>query len=212
MENNDYNPADLSVPSDLELGSEGGGANESGVDVLKTINDIAGREYKTVDDAKKGIKETFDFVGKAGQSQKLVTEIAGKLGLDGEKGVMQWLNAFGAGSAPAETPETKSQPASKEDVKDLRFLVDHPDLKEHLTLIKKIASVDGVEYDEAVKSDYFQNYLKGVTATRENQPSVLESNQRVGFSSDKARALTESYKLNPSEKSATDLVKEVLGG
>lgn len=205
MEFNENNLSDT-IFQEQELGSGEGIGNVS-VDVLKTIEDATGRKYPTIEEAKKGIKETYDFVGKAGNYKKTVEAIAQKLDLGDEKGVLDWLN-----TSVEVKPDIKTSPV-EEKVSDLEFVVANPELKEHLPTLKKLAKADGISLEEAKNSEFFQDYLKTKTSLKESQSrnSIIESNQRVGFQTDNVKPLVEQYQKTGSTDDAQKIVEEVLG-
>ena len=205
MAENDYNPFD-SVASADELGAESGQKNES--EVLKVLGEATGRTYESVDKAKEAIKETFSFVGKAGNYKKIVDTIANKLELGDEKGVLQWLETVNKSNIP--TQEQLQDVQGKVD--ELTFLTGNPEAKEHLPFLKKLAKAEG-NLEAAYNSEEFKEYLKLKKDSKASQEksSVIESNQRVGIQSDKLKPLTEQFQKTGNIQDAESLVKEALG-
>jgi len=205
MLENDYNLTDDSISQEPELSSGEGDVNESG-DVLSIIEEATGRRYPDINEAKRALKETFGYVGKAGNYEKLVKTIAEKLDLGDEKGVKEWLENI-------EEKPTKTQSSAnpvEEKVSELEFIIANPDLKPHLPFLKKLAKADGVSLEEAKNSDIFQDYLKTKSSQNESPNSIIESNRRVGFQ-DSLKPLVEEYKKTNSEEVGQKLVEKALG-
>ncbi|MCD6412398.1 hypothetical protein J7K91_01830 [bacterium] len=192
--------------------SSEGGRNVSEGDVLAFIEEATGRKYPDIETAKKALKETYSYVGKAGQYEKMVKAIADKLGLGDEKGVQEWLEELENPEEDLEeTEEISVEDELKAKVEELEFLTKHPDLKEYLPVLKKIAKADGISLEEAKETEFFKDYLQAKTSLKESQTQaspILEGSQRVGFHSDKLKSLVEEYKKNPNLDLATKIIEE----
>lgn len=216
--NDDNNTPGATVPQG-GTGAPGEGAgNVSEADAAKLvseINQLTGRQFKDLDALKTGIKSTFDYVGKAGNYQKVVETLVDKLDLGDEKGVLEWVNSITADGGAGNNQQKPSDPNATvvEKLADLEFKEAHPELKDHLPVIKKLAKADNVSYDEVVKTELFQDYLKAKTSAKETPENSIidQGNNRVNFQNTNAQQLAEKYQQTGNISDAEQLVAEVLG-
>lgn len=212
---------EVNNPSNDTVVSAGEDAVETGVEnvadssggettlSLRKIEEATGRKFATLDDALKSLKETYSYVGKAGQAEKALKKV---LAAFQAKDISELEAKVG------KTTQTSSQTPSEDSalkfkIEKLAFLVEHPEAKDHLEFLTKLAKADGVSLEEAYKSNVFQEFLKAKNiadkVTKEN--NTLQNNKRLGVSSDKIKRLIDEVQKNPTDVNRRQLVKEYLG-
>ena len=142
--------------------------------------DIEDDSISTTDDAdtleQDGESNSDDFLSKA-------KEITGREFKDEEdfKKHYKNLSSFvGKKVAQKEVPkETKVAPSDR--VSELEFKVDHPELKEHLDVIKMVAKEKGISYNDAV-SDATVKEIVELRQSKKGE-SVIHSNNKISSSS-----------------------------
>jgi hypothetical protein len=169
------------IPSDADITSVDGseaveGAQESGF-TLAELNTQLGKEFKNKDAALKALKDTFSFVGKAGQQK-----------------------------APEATPQPKADAATpkyatKDEVENMFFYRDNPQFAEHREILESLAATKKIPLSEVIKdssfSSIFEKAQEGDKAR--NSKSVVQSGSRLGVSSDVVKEAREIAKSNPSK-------------
>lgn len=156
------------------------------------LNQIAGRDFKDIDDFKKHYENLSSFVGKkdeAGEKLKSILSkaepYAQKYGLKPDQFLEYYLEHPTATEDDIKThftTKTMSEPnqAVNEKVTKLEFLVEHPEAKEHMKLVETFAKGLGVSYEEAYNSP---DVKKVINAGRETKgASVINSNSKVASS------------------------------
>jgi len=154
LEGADIEDDSISTTDDADTLEQDGESNSD--DFLSKAKEITGREFKDEEDFKKHYKNLSSFVGK---------KVAQK-------------------EAQKETPkETKvdSKEAPSDRVSELEFKVDHPELKEHLDVIKMVAKEKGISYNDAV-SDAMVKEIVEVRQSKKGE-SVIHSNNKISSSS-----------------------------
>lgn len=137
---------------------------------LDFINRSTGRQYKTLEEAEKGLKETVGYVGTLGQKasvvEKLVKRIAKEQNVS-EDAALQYVQAIAEQQQAASAPQVEetnddseaynpppqvppplyyeSQKLSQK-VNELELLRKHPDAEQHLELIGAISKSTGEDY------------------------------------------------------------------
>lgn len=158
---------------------------------LEDINKDLGRDFKTIEDAQKGISDTFKFVGKAGTYQSVMKELTTSLGMD-ESGVVKHLQTLaGAGKPPVEEkPKPEIDPegfVSKEQYDRDMFFKDNPKYEPVKALINDMSKAHGKTAAEVIEMDAFKDVFTKVEGFDQTQgkKSVLESNPRLNAAKDK---------------------------
>lgn len=208
MDISEYNTPET-IPTGEKPG-EGGGNDSQPQDAFQVIKEaFPGRNFATFEDAKKALKDTVSYVGKAGEKEKLIGDLAKKLELTGEAEVKEWIEALGD-----KKPDAKPDPiaATTDKISELEFKAEHPDEKEFLPFLKKLAKAEGKTLDEARSLPEYQDYTKAKKglAERQQESSVIETNNRIGFQTDNLKPLAEAVKTNPTDVNKDALVKEAL--
>jgi hypothetical protein len=142
----------------------------SDVLTLDELNTHLGKNFKDKDAALKSFKDTFSFVGSAGQEK-----------------------------APQATPQQgPGEQESYDALVSARlekefFYRDNPEYSEHREFIENLASGSGKKPQEVVESDSFKLFFEKATGYDEVQKSksVIQSNPRLAASSDKIKEASE---------------------
>lgn len=165
----DNNPSIIS-PGDDVAPEEG--ENVSTPDALEQINKATGRNYKSLDEALGGVKETFSFVGKKIEPKKDVP------------------------------PQPKPENGLQEEVKKLQltvekndFLNNNPEAKEYSDEIGALAQSKGVSWQEAYDNSRIKSLVKEKYRAGEEAPMVvtgqrLHRSQNVDVTSDNFHLLS----------------------
>ena len=175
----------------VSLGSEK--ESKPADDVLVKINKTIGRNYKSLEEALKGIKETYSYVGKKiSETQTKKTESSGE----------------------EMTAEEKAQEALNR-IQEFELLSKYPESKEILEEIKDLAESKNLSLVEA----YEQSSLKSLLETKKaydskinaEKASMLKTSSRVGVGNEaKIKELVEEIRRTDSDRAKQDLVKEWL--
>jgi len=171
---------------------EGGGNVESGALTLDQLNTQLKTQYKTLDEAVKGLIETKNYVGKAGAVEKEYKALKDSLG------------------------QNTGEFITKEQYEQDLFYSKHSDLEPYKDIINARAKDLGVRPADAIESDpslkQTLEKLRGFDKT-ESAKSVLMSNQRLGQVTDnleKAQKAQAAGDHRTAESSAVSAVMETF--
>lgn len=137
---------------------------------LKEFEELSGRKFNSIDDAKKHYQNLKNFVGKANQSKEETVERK------------ETSKDSSIDSVLAEMKELKAQVAERD------FIFETPQAKGSLNLIRKVAKADGISLSEAweqVKDmatsaeEYKKGRDVGVNSNKRINPVVSEKNKEV---------------------------------
>lgn len=137
---------------------------------LKEFEELSGRKFNSIDDAKKHYQNLKSFVGKANQSKEETVERK------------ETSKDSSIDSVLAEMKELKAQVAERD------FILDTPQAKGSLNLLRKVAKADGISLSEAweqVKDmatsaeEYKKGRDVGVNSNKRINPVVSEKNKEV---------------------------------
>lgn len=174
MEETDIKPVDTdSDEESSDLGDlfDEGETNEnvtSDAITLKEFEELSGRKFNSIDDAKKHYQNLKSFVGKANQSKEETVERTSK--------------DSSIDSVLAEMKELKAQVAERD------FILETPQAKGSLNLLRKVAKADGISLSEAweqVKDmatsaeEYKKGRDVGVNSNKRINPVVSVENKEV---------------------------------
>lgn len=179
------------TPTDAPAG-EGDVSSE----IVSQLNEIAGRDFKDVDDFKKHYQNLNSFVGEKNEAKEKLSALLAK--------AKPYADAYGV--QPDEFLETylenpnittddlKSTLSSKQELRKqeeatvqnkqtvsklerLEFQVSNPDLKDQMELIETLAKGKGITLADAAKDPLVK---KAVELTREQKGnSIIQTNQKV---------------------------------
>ena len=176
MEETDIKPVDTdSDEESSDLGDlfDEGETNEnvtSDAITLKEFEELSGRKFNSIDDAKKHYQNLKSFVGKANQSKEETVERK------------ETSKDSSIDSVLAEMKELKAQVAERD------FILETPQAKGSLNLLRKVAKADGISLSEAweqVKDmatsaeEYKKGRDVGVNSNKRINPIVSEKNKEV---------------------------------
>lgn len=176
MEETDIKPVDtdsFEESSDLSDLFDEGETNEnvtSDAITLKEFEELSGRKFNSIDDAKKHYQNLKSFVGKANQSKEETVERK------------ETPKDSSIDSVLAEMKELKAQVAERD------FILETPQAKGSLNLLRKVAKADGISLSEAweqVKDmatsaeEYKKGRDVGVNSNKRINPVVSEKNKEV---------------------------------
>lgn len=185
---------------DPSSGETDGDGNVKSVSITDTINKATGREYKTDEEALKGISETSSYVGKVGKYKEVLEGLEKEHG--SEKATIDFLKTL-------KKTEKKSDGVNKSDEnfitkeeymrleQDRSFYEDNPSYKPYKDLLKNLKGKDSLE--ETVKREDVKEILSKLVSHDKSQKSksVIHSNPRVS-SEDK-----ESYRKDLAKAKQT---------
>lgn len=176
MEETDIKPVDTdSDEESSDLGDlfDEGETNEnvtSDAITLKEFEELSGRKFNSIDDAKKHYQNLKSFVGKANQSKEETVDRK------------ETSKDSSIDSVLAEMKELKAQVAERD------FILETPQAKGSLNLLRKVAKADGISLSEAweqVKDmatsaeEYKKGRDVGVNSNKRINPVVSEKNKEV---------------------------------
>lgn len=172
MEEDEIKPDDTDSSEENLLGDlfDEGDSNDESTKVALTMEDlekVAGRKFTSKEDFEKHYTNLKSFVGKANQSEKKPVETQKDSSVD---------------AVLAEMKELKAQVAERD------FILDNPQAKSSLSLVRKVAKADGISLLEAweqVKDlatsaeEYKKGRDIGVNSKTRINPVVSEKNKEV---------------------------------
>ena len=151
---------------------------------LEDVNKLTGRDYKSLDEAQKGIKELTSYVGKLGPK------------------AAEWdkLQA-------QKTPEQRSAEAGEvtiDKVSRMEFLIEHPEAKGVADDVQAIAKHKGISMSEAYDNSPLRKVVESETKRQQAaNPTYVESGR---LPKGKERITKEQFK-NMSMEDARKLVE-----
>lgn len=187
-------PKDNQVNTDTQAPAGEGNANVgSDAVTLDALNERLGTQYPTLEKALEGLKETKNYVGKAGAVEKEYKELKSKL----ENNTGDFI--------------------TKEQYETDMFYSRHADLEPYKDIINARAKDLGIRPSEAVANDASLKQtlekLRGFDNT-ENAKSVLMSNSRLGQVTDHletAKTAAKSGDYHAASDNAVKAVTELMG-
>lgn len=206
------NPSEAVTPAADVTAGEGAENGLSSVS-LDELNQELGRTFKTKEAALSALKETYKYVGKAGQYEKAIKSIAAARQTD-EAGVLRFMEEL---QKPAEAQPPR--PAVEDKVKELEsrldestFFGEKPELKSYAPLLKELRGATGKSLKDVSESEAFKSVYEKAKAHDENESkrSVLTSNPRLGQATDKLGQAREALKSGNAEAARSSAVSAVL--
>lgn len=177
----DNNPSYISSEDDVASEEV---ENVSTPDVLGEINKASGRNYKSLEEALGGVKETFSFVGKKAEPKNVAPQ--------------------------SETKDVlKEEVASlRMEVGRNSFLSANPEAKDFADEIGAIAKAKDISWQEAYDNSRIKSLVKEKYQAGEETPMVstgqrLRRNQNVDVSTDNFRFLSPNEQKKVIEKMPT---------
>lgn len=191
--------------------SDGSSAGNSSIS-LEEMSTILGKEFKDKDTALKSVKDTYNYVGKAGELNSSMKKLTTELGMDEDR-VLSTLKSMSDNPTPAPTSEGQATPVdpdgfvSKDQYDTDMFYSQRSELVPYRDVIGALAAKDGKPLAEVVESDAFKNIYAKVSGFDEIQSkkSVLESNPRLSSASDKLSESKEALSAASKAAQAGDM-------
>jgi len=179
-----------SLASDEDVASLDGEEAVESVGIKDVLSEALGKEFKDDESALKAVKDTFKYVGKAGQEKKALEQ------------KIQALEGKSSGEVAQEIESLKKV------FGESQFYSDNPEYKPYKEIISKF----GENPAEVIKSDDFKSLYSKVKAydDSENTKSVLQSNPRLGKITDKMSQAREAVKSGNMQEAETAAVSAVL--
>ncbi len=205
-EDNNLDPS----PSGDDIVPEGGNKTASEVVNIKDVlNEALGKDYKDNDSAIKSIKDTFDFVGKAGKYRQVVDTVMKQKGVD-EAGAVQILEGLLKSNSKSEIDPSNF--VSREELEERDFFSEKPELASQKELIKSLAKAEGKKVSEIVEMDKYKTIFEKVQKydASEKSKSVLHSNPRLGKASSKLAEAQDARKAGNMAQAKSKAVEAVL--
>lgn len=197
-DNSNLNPATLAdAPANGPVAAAGEGTVETPANAsapapeatikLSELKDFLGKDFKDVPSALKSIKDTYSYVGKAGQKKEETV-----------------------------SPDP-SKFVSRDEFEREMFYKDNPALASQRELIDGMAKANGVSPREAIKLPAVAKALESIAGFEKSQSmkSVLESNPRlaqVGSKMSDAQKLAAEGKTDAAASLITKAVLEAYAG
>lgn len=155
---------------------------------LEELNSHLGKNFKDKESALKALKDTFKYVGKAGQLEKELKTVKDK------------------------AKNKKGDYITKEQYDTDMFYKDNPQYNEMRGTIDRIARADGITPSEVVETDEFKGLYEKVVGYDESQKakSVLESNPRIGQASSKVKQSKQALQKQDFDGARNTAVEAVL--
>lgn len=154
---------------------------------LEDINRLTGRNYATLEDAQKGVAETFKFVGNPSAR-----------GTDG--------------GTPAPTPNAPSSPpagfVSRDEFELSNWYRDNPEIAKHRELIDVYAKANSMKPQDVVNTQFFKDAVEKFKVAEEvgSTRSTLTSNPRLGIVRDSATKAATAFESAQKARASGDVV------
>lgn len=190
--------------------------------VAQLLSEALGKTFEDKETALKAVKDTFSYVGKHKEFDETISSLTTRLGTD-QEGVFKLMEQLqNSGSEPkpvAATPqnaELNELQAIKQDLEDMKFFKQNPNLEKHETLLKEIRGTSNKSYSDIVQSEVFKSTLDKLEShdELESRKSVLKPNSRLGKATNKlddsAKALKEGN-FEAAKDSAVGAVVDLIG-
>lgn len=176
----DNNPSDPVVEvlgTDTAKGKENAGTPPAGMS-LEDINTLTGRTYATLEEAQKGVKETYAFVG---GKPKVVEVIKEKVVI----------------------PDNV---VSREEFETANFFRDNPEANKHRQLIEQVAKAQGITVQAAVETEFVKNTISKLNVADEaaSARSGLTSSPRLGIIRDASTKAVEAFSNSQKARAGGD--------
>lgn len=175
LENAPEGDAEVSGDDKGADGTEAKPADAPEALTLEQVNKLTGRDFKDLESAEKGMKDTFEYVGKAGQVKKdLETELEGlKSGKEGDS--QKVLDRMAA-------------------VEEELFFNSRPEVNRDVA--KMVSKAKGLSLTEVIEDDSYKELAEKIKTADETEQakSVLQSNPRLGGAEDRMSSAKESMK------------------
>lgn len=153
---------------------------------------ILGKEFPDVASAAKAMKDTFGYVGKAGEAIKAIESVMTTKGFKTPKEAVDFITTSLTQAPPKveqkveeKKPEIDtSKFVSREEFDKKDFYASHPELKGHEKLVETFVKANpGKSRDEVLVMDEFKEAFGPLQAAK--QKSILHSDSKIGVAQTK---------------------------
>lgn len=146
---------------------------------------ILGKEFPDTASAAKAMKDTFGYVGKAGEAIKIVETVMTSKGFKTPKEAVDFINTSLQTPPKADPVKEEKQEidtskfVSREEFDKKDFYSNNPQLKGHEKLVETYVKANpGTSRDEILKMDDFKEAFGALSSVK--QKSILHSNEKIG--------------------------------
>lgn len=176
----DINPAEADT-SDASESYEEAGADDSGtLTFVEAINRATGRDYKTDEEALKGVSETAKYVGKVGKYKDVLSAVEAAYG--GESKAIEALQGL---TKKEQKALEQAQPDLAKEVENLKadlWFKENPDYAAHRKLISALKQ-PGQSYEDVINSDEYRGTFETLKGKQpETTKSIIHTNARIADS------------------------------
>lgn len=221
---------EIPLPGGGDIAPADGNGTDPVVELKDALNQVLKKPpekaFKTNEDALKAVKETFDYVSKAGWHKKAVDAVAKAKGLD-EKGAVKFImenltetkQEAPVAPAPAEKATTETVDPNKfisrEEYDREMFFGKNQDYTPYKDIITGLQKSTGKPLDEVVQLPAVKTLFEKAKAYDETEKakSVLMSNPRLGAVQDKitqARDAQNAGNHSQAKEMAVSAVMDLL--
>ena len=195
-------PEDITSASVPAGNPEGGAPVEGGETasngegtIAKVLSEVLGKPFKDDESALKSVKDTFKYVGDVGHIKKEISRVKETTGLSQEE-ILSRLAQADQPTQSAQASVNDEVTALKQQLDEMSFYSERPDLKDYKATLNDIQSRTGQTLGEIAESESFKPLLEKARAFDESQKSksVLESSPRLGRVKDKMTEAREAAK------------------
>lgn len=187
--------------------------SEDSAPLHEVLNEALGTTFKSPEDAVKGLKETQNYVGKAGKYSKAVQAVMDTKGLSEDGAVKFIMDTVNNTEVKTEAQaEDTSKFVSREEFDKTMFYKDNPQLAPFSNVINAVAAQTGKTLADAAKDESVKTLIdaKNAQDDSEKSKSALTSNGRLGEVSDKMTQAQESLKAGDWNSAKNSAVAAVL--
>lgn len=157
-------------------------------EIAKVLSGVLGKDFESSEAALKSVKDTFKYVGAAGQYHEKIKQLSAEKGITKEEAKLLFDNSINNminESAEKKQPQVESNEqllSLQRQVEDMKFYDENPDLKQHKSLLEELRGTSGKSLSELAASDTIKGIIGKVQAHDEieKSKSVLQSNSRLG--------------------------------
>lgn len=206
----DEKPLPTDPNSDPKGGDGQGAGNSPGL--KEALEKTLGKQFADEATALKAVKDTFDYVGKAGKFSQAVKVVMDSKGLSEEQAV-EYIKTT-VQTQPQQIDTSKF--VAKEELDQRDFFLDNPDLKPYKDLVMTFKKANPEKsLSEIIQMTEFKSVYDKAKATDDNQKSIVHSNPKLGISKDKMTKAAEASKsgnIGEAEKLAVEAVMDAHEG
>jgi hypothetical protein len=192
-------------------GNGGEGSDFSNLPLKDALSKALGKEFPDDSTAIKAVKDTFDFVGKAGKSQKIVQSVMESQKLD-EESAIRFINEKLTTNPPAPQPKTEDF-VSRKEFEESQFYSEHQELKPYKNLLETFVKANpGKSRTEILEMPDFKDSFGKIQEQDAigKQKSILHSNHGVGKGADKMTQAKDAQKSGDQQTAEKNAVESVM--